>query len=160
MHATRNDIPSDSREKLIGLLNARLADTIDLYLQTKYAHWNVKGPNFIALHKLFDEIAEELNEYIDEIAERATALGGRADGTIQLVGKKSSLSAYPTTISNGKDHLEALANAFAAFGKTVRAAIDQSDSLNDKDTADLFTQISRNTDMRLWFLEAHLQADK
>jgi starvation-inducible DNA-binding protein len=158
MHATRNDLPAATREKVIALLNQNLADTIDLGLQAKQAHWNVKGPSFIALHKLFDDVAQAAAEGIDEIAERVTALGGIAEGTLQTVAKRSRVAAYPTDISKGLDHVAKLADALAAVGKNARAAIDESDKLGDKDTADLFTGISRELDKMLWFVEAHLQA--
>jgi starvation-inducible DNA-binding protein len=159
MVPSRIDIPVDIRGKLIDLLNQRLADMIDLKLQAKQAHWNVKGPNFIALHKLFDEIAEEVDEHADTIAERATALGGIVDGTAHSVAKTSKLKPYPTTIIKWRDHVEALANALATAGKTIRASIDQADELGDKDTADVFTEVSRELDKNLWFVEAHVQAE-
>jgi len=159
MFNTRIDIPADKRTKLIEVLNQRLADIIDLKLQAKQAHWNVKGPSFIGLHELFDEMATEIDEYVDTIAERVTALGGVADGSVQSVVKHTKLKAYPLNISKGHDHVEAFATALATAGKAVRAAIDQSDDLGDKDTADLFTGISRDLDKKLWFIEAHVQAD-
>ena len=159
MHATRNDLPAGTREKVIALLNQNLADAIDLGLQAKQAHWNVKGPSFIALHELFDKVAEVAEEGIDELAERITALGGIADGTVQTVGKRSRLAPYPTDLVKGRDHVAKLADAIAAVGKHARAAIDESDKLGDKDTADLFTGISRDLDKQLWFVEAHLQAE-
>ena len=160
MFPTRIDIPEKQRTQLVELLNARLADILDLQLQTKQAHWNVKGPRFIALHELFDETAEDIEEHVDEIAERITALGGVAEGTIQVLVKKSTLPPYPLNISTGTAHVEAMANAFAHVGKNFRAAINQSDEMKDADTTDLFTGISRDLDQRLWFIEAHLQADK
>jgi starvation-inducible DNA-binding protein len=155
MHATKNDLPADKRARLAELLNARLADLIDLQLQIKQAHWNVRGPNFIGLHELFDKLAGEVSEYVDEVAERTTALGGLAEGTVQVVGQRTSLSAYSTTISRWTEHVAALSTAIAATGKLIRAAIDQSDELGDADTADLFTGISRGLDKQLWFVEAH-----
>src|SRR5262249_26098194 len=133
---------------------------IDLHLQAKQAHWNVKGPSFIALHELFDKVAEESNEYVDDVAERIVALGGTAHGTVAVVNKHSQLPAYPLEISNGRDHVEALSTALATAGKAVRAAIDESDDLGDADTADLFTGISRGIDKSLWFVEAHIQAER
>jgi len=158
MHSTRIDIPADKRTPLIQLLNDRLADAIDLQLQAKQAHWNVKGPSFIALHELFDDVAESVTEAVDLIAERAIILGGSAEGTIGVVVKKSKLPAYPLDIKTGRDHVEAFATVLAAFGKLVRAAIDQSTELGDADTADLFTEVSRGIDKHLWFVEAHVQA--
>jgi starvation-inducible DNA-binding protein len=160
MFPTRNDLPESTRTAMVALLNARLADAIDLYHQIKQAHWNVKGPNFIALHELFDEIASGVLEHVDTIAERATAIGGVAQGTIQAVGKNTSLSPYSLKLSAGRDHLTAVADALAAFGKSARAAIEDADKAGDADTADLFTQVSRDVDQRLWFIEAHLQGDK
>jgi starvation-inducible DNA-binding protein len=159
MHPTRNDLPAATREKVISLLNQNLADSIDLGLIAKQAHWNVKGPSFIALHELFDKVAEEVEEAIDTIAERITALGGVAEGTVQVVGKRTRLSPYPLDISKGRDHVAKLADAIAAVGKSARAAIDESSKLGDLDTADLFTGISRELDKQLWFVEAHLQAE-
>ena len=160
MFKTKNDIPEATRVKAVELLNARLADCIDLQTQTKQAHWNVKGPSFIALHELFDDFYEHVTEYVDLTAERITTLGGVAEGTIQAVSGRSKLPAYPLTISEGLAHVDALATAFAAFGKATRAAIDRSNELGDADAADIFTEISRGIDKDLWFLEAHLQAPR
>lgn len=156
MHKTKNDLPEKTRVEVITILNARLADSIDLMHQAKQAHWNVKGPNFIALHKLFDEIVDAAEEAMDLIAERVVQLGGTAVGTIQNAARCSTLREYPMSISADRDHVEALSSALAAFGKGVRHAINQSDELGDKDTADLFTEISRDADKYLWFVEAHL----
>ena len=160
MFDTRNDLPANTRTRVIELLNARLADAIDLGAQTKHAHWNVKGPHFIALHELFDKIAESVEDQIDSLAERVTALGGRAHGTIATVARSSSLKPYPEDISEGMAHVDALSAALADYGAKIRAGIDAADKLGDADTADLFTGISRETDKYLWFLEAHLYAKR
>jgi starvation-inducible DNA-binding protein len=160
MHRTRIDLTAKTRARMAGLLNARLADAIDLQLQAKQAHWNVKGPQFIALHELFDTLAGELGGHVDEMAERITALGGVAEGTVQAVAGRTKLDAYPLDISDGRAHLDALAAAFARFAKSARKAIDESGKARDADTSDLFTGISRGTDKALWLLEAHLQADR
>jgi starvation-inducible DNA-binding protein len=160
MFKTKNDLSEGARVKVIELLNARLADCTDLQTQTKQAHWNIKGPNFIALHELFDKINEEVEDYVDDIAERAVQLGGIAEGTARMVAKRSSLAEYPANAVDGRSHVEALATALAAFGKSARKAIDQANELNDADTADLFTEVSRGIDKWLWFVEAHLQADR
>jgi starvation-inducible DNA-binding protein len=122
MHKTRNDLALDVRTRVGQLLNSRLASAIDLYLQTKHAHWNVKGPSFIALHELFDKLGEELEEYIDDLAERAVALGAVAEGTTNVVAERTQLTKYPTQISEGLAHVDALANAYAVFGKSVSSA--------------------------------------
>ena len=160
MFKTKNDLSEPTRVKAVELLNARLADCIDLQTQTKQAHWNVKGPNFIALHELFDKINEEVEDYVDDIAERAVQLGGVAEGTARMVAKRSSLTDYPANAVDGRRHVDALSSALAAFGAMARKAIDQANDLGDLDTADLFTEISRGIDKWLWFVEAHLQAEK
>ena len=140
---------------MIDLLNQQLADAIDLAYQAKQAHWNVKGPSFIALHELFDEVVEEIEEHVDDLAERAVELGGTACGTVRVAAGKSRLGEYPLEISSGADHVNALSGALAGFGKTVRAAIDEAANRGDADTADLFTEISRGVDKLLWKVEAH-----
>ncbi len=160
MFDTRNDLPASIRTRSIELLNARLADAIDLGTQTKHAHWNVKGPNFIALHELFDKIAENIEDQIDTIAERVTALGGTARGTLTAVSRGTSLKPYPEDIVDGAAHVDALSAVYADFGKKVRAAIEESAKFGDADTSDLFTGISRETDKNLWFLEAHLYSKR
>lgn len=160
MHSTRIDLAAKTRARMIDLLNARLADAIDLQLQCKQAHWNVKGPQFIALHELFDRLAGELDGHVDELAERVTALGGVAEGTLQAVAGRSRLDAYPLDFSDGRAHVDALAAAYARFGKSVRKAIDEAAKAGDADSSDLFTGISRGADKSLWLLEAHLQADR
>src|SRR5881396_2739985 len=157
MYPTKNDLPESTRRAMIELCNARLADAIDLQTQTKQAHWNVKGPNFIALHQLFDKVNEDVEDYVDLIAERAVQLGGNADGTARMIVKRSSLAEYSVSSPSGRDHVQALASALASFGKLARRAIDGSNELNDADTADIFTEISRGVDKWLWMVEAHLQ---
>ncbi len=156
---TRIDIPVEQRGKLIALLNQHLADTLDLYSQVKQAHWNVKGPHFYQLHKLFDDLAEEVEDHVDEIAERATALGGTALGTVRLAARASRLSEYPLGARGSMQHVEALVVRFAALAATTRSAIDVANDLRDADTADLFTGVSRQLDKGLWLLEAHLHVD-
>jgi starvation-inducible DNA-binding protein len=157
LHPTKNDLPESVRSQVVELLNCRLADCVDLQTQTKQAHWNVKGPEFIALHKLFDDINDDVEDYVDMIAERAVQLGGSAIGTARAVAAKSTLPEYPLTIISGLDHVAALANALAKFGQSARQAIDQVDECGDVDTADVFTEVSRGIDKWLWMVEAHLQ---
>ncbi len=154
--ATKNDLAPNVRDKAIALLNQHLADTSDLYSQTKQAHWNVKGMQFFQLHELFDKLAEEVEEYIDLIAERATALGGTALGTVRMAAESSRLPEYPGDAVDDRQHVEALVARFASLAKTTRAAIDAAAAFGDVDTSDLFTEVSRGLDKHLWFLEAHL----
>ena len=158
LHTTKIDIDKGTRGKLITILNQRLADAADLRSQAKQAHWNVKGANFIALHELFDQVSTELDTHVDDIAERITTLGGIAMGTVRLAANNSSLSEYPHEISDGTAHVDALSSALSDFGKKVRSDIDATEELGDKDTADLFTGVSRSVDKLLWFVEAHNQA--
>lgn len=154
---TRIDLSAETRQSVIKLLNQQLADTFDLQSQIKQAHWNLKGPNFIALHKFFDELAEEMEDAVDLTAERVTALGGTAMGTARMAAAHSRLPEYPEAVA-GKDHLTALADRYAALAKSTRAAIETADNLGDVSTSDLFTQLSREFDKSLWFIEAHLQS--
>jgi starvation-inducible DNA-binding protein len=154
---TRNDLKSNTRASSIEVLNARLADAIDLALITKQAHWNVKGPQFIAIHEMLDTFRAELDGHVDTIAERAVQLGGTAYGTSQVVARETTLKPYPTEIHKTKDHLAALIEAYAAAAKGARDAISETDEAGDADTADIFTAYSRSLDKFLWFLEAHTQ---
>ncbi len=157
LYGTKNDLPEVTRIEVTGLLNQRLAEAIDLATQCKQAHWNIKGPSFIALHKLFDEVHESAQEYADLIAERIVQLGGTAEGTINIVGERSTLLDYPLALSNGLEHVAALSDALAGFGRTVRVGIDEMNDLKDDDSADILTEISRGVDKWLWFVEAHLE---
>jgi len=159
MHKTRNDLPEKVRIQVAALLQERLADCIDLQTQTKQAHWNVKGPSFIALHELFDKVYDNVQEYADLLAERIVQLGGVAEGTARAIVKRSRLPEYPAAIASGKEHVEALSRALAFFGESVRKAIDQTGEIGDQGTADIFTEISRGIDKDLWFVEAHAQAE-
>ena len=160
MYKTQNSLPEEQRAKLVELLNRRLADSIDLMLQVREAHWNVKGPQFIVLHDLFGQIAQGVEGYGELLAERVVQLGGSVEGTAYMVARRTSLARYPLEIVDGNGHIEALATVLASFGKHVRYAIGQATDLIDADSADLFTEISRGTDSWLWMVEAHLQATK
>jgi starvation-inducible DNA-binding protein len=150
-------VPENSRQPLVALLNMRLADSADIYSQVKWAHWNVKGKDFFQLHELFDSIAEHLEDQIDTIAERITALGGVANGTVRETAAHSSLNEADLAASDGPAMLKFLVHNFAHYANLVRNGIDESDKLGDPTTADLFTQLSRESEKDLWFLEAHLQ---
>lgn len=160
IYETENDIPKAARTELNTLINQRLADVIDLQMQLKQAHWNVKGPHFIGLHELFDKIAEAVESYVDSIAERLVQLGGIAQGTVRVSAARSRLDEYPLGIADGSAHVEAVARALSSFGREARVSIDEANALDDADTADLFTEVSRGIDKWLWFVEAHSQADK
>jgi starvation-inducible DNA-binding protein len=159
-YPTKIDLAAAVRGKIIDLLGANLADAIHLALQAKQAHWNVKGPAFFPLHELFDKLYDEATEWGDLIAERVVQFGGVADGTLKTVAATSRLAGYKLALSDGRDHLEAISGSVAAFGKSTREAIDIAAQAGDAGTADLFTEISRAADKMLWFLEAHLQAER
>jgi starvation-inducible DNA-binding protein len=160
MYPTKSDLPEPTRRQMIDLCNARLADAIDLQTQTKQAHWNVKGPHFVALHELFDKVNADVEDYVDLIAERAVQLGGAVEGTARSVAKRSTLAEYPLKTGTGRQHVEALSSALAAFGKAIRAAIETSDQVGDKVTNDIFIEISRGNDKWLWMVEAHLSPEQ
>lgn len=157
MFDTRNDLAQSTRQDIVQLLNERLAEAIDLQLQAKHAHWNVKGPNFTGLHDLFDRIAAAASDYGDVIAERGVALGGVAEGTVQIVSRRSKLAEYAVKPGDWTAHVEAMRTALAGFGTAARRAIDEAAGLKDADTADLFTEVSRGIDKLLWMVEAHVQ---
>ena len=159
-YETENDIPKAVRGELVEILNQRLADIIDLQTQLKQAHWNVKGPHFIGLHELFDKIAEDVESYVDMIAERVVQLGGIAEGTARVAASRSRLEEYPLEIADGSAHVEAVARALSTFGREARMMIDEAGTLGDADTADMFTEISRAIDKWLWFVEAQSHASK
>src|SRR5208283_3334390 len=160
MYETENDISEKHRFKLNALMNLRLASGVDLQMQMKQAHWNVKGPSFIGLHELFDQVAEAVEGYVDQIAERIVQLGGIAEGTVRMAAAHTRLTEYSPEISEGLAHVEGVARALSTFGQEARSTINEADELDDADTADLFTEISRGIDKWLWFVEAHLQATK
>lgn len=160
LYETENDIPEQRRSELISLMAPQLANAVDLQTQMKQAHWNVKGPHFIGLHELFDQIDEAVEGYVDLIAERIVQLGGIAEGTARVAAERSRLEEYPLDIADGHAHVEAVARALSTFGHEARKTIDEADGLQDADTADIFTEISRGIDKWLWFVEAHSQADK
>ncbi len=150
-------LPEEQRTKLIELLNRRLADAIDLMLQTRQAYWNVKGPQFMALRELFAKVAEGVEEDMDLIAARIVQLGGSAEGTAQAVARRSSLDEYLLMTADGKGHIDALATTLAAFGRHARYASEQVTELKDADTAAIFTEIARGIDKWLWFVETSQQ---
>ena len=160
MHDTHNDMPQKTREKMAELLNARLADVSDLTSQARTAHWNVKGPQFIALHKLFDEVYENLGEQADLVAERCVQLGGTAKGTVRLAAQHSQLEEYPIDIFACEDHVRELSKRLAAYGKALREAIDASEEADDMGTSDMFTGMVLEIDKWVWMVEAHIQESR
>ena len=155
LHKTKNN--QNAKAVSVELLQARLADAIDMSLITKQAHWNLKGPQFIGVHLMLDKFRDEQDEFVDTMAERITQLGGTARGTVQEVGKKTALAPYPVDIYQVSDHIHALIDRYAAVANAVRANIDEVDEAGDPDTADILTEVSRGIDKQLWFLEAHTQ---
>jgi len=157
MFTSKIDIPVETREKIISMLNQQLADMFDLYSQTKHAHWNVKGPNFFMLHELFDKLAEKLEKSIDKVAERATALSGIAMGTVRMAAGASRLSDFSTEACDGLSMVEKLAGQYAKVAASTRAAAHSADEMEDLSTTELLTALSLELDKALWFLESHLQ---
>ena len=158
LHPTRNDLPEAARLSAVGRLNQYLADAVMLQTQCKQAHWNVRGTNFIALHKLFDEVNESVEEYVDLLAERIVQLGGFAEGTATIVATRSTLADYPLELSASEEHVAALSDALASFARTARAGIAAMEELDDADSADILTEVSRGIDKWLWFVESNESA--
>lgn len=144
-----------SENPLITLLNNSLAGALDLKLQAKQAHWNVKGANFIALHELFDAVATEIEAYADMLAERVVQLGGRAEGTVAKIAERTTLKPYPLAAVLGDAHVAALTDALRVYAESTRVLIDKSADLGDAVTADLLTEVTRGLDKQRWFIEAH-----
>ena len=157
MYRTSNTLSENVRSKAAELLNRHLAATIDLHAQVKQAHWNVRGPAFIAIHELLDKVADVVEGYSDIIAERAAALGSTAEGTIQVAVDRSFLDQYKLGVADQKSHLAAVTAALAAFGDSARKAINEAAAFGDQDTSDVFTEVSRGIDYQLWLVESHLQ---
>ena len=155
MRPTRNDLAENARAALIALLNARLADALDLAAIMKQAHWNVRGPHFQPLHELFDSVTDAVRGHADDIAERITALGGVAKGRTQDIAAATALPEYPLQAEAGADHVKAVADRLAMTTNAMRAAIGESDEMGDAVTADLFTGVARDLDKQLWFVEAN-----
>lgn len=158
LFATKHGLPDSTRAQVVDLLGQRLADGLDLQSQCKQAHWNVKGPHFMQLHLLFDQVNAAVEEYVDTIAERIVQLGGVAEGTVRAVADRSALAEYPLALSSGGDHVAALSDSLAQFGRTVRTGIEEMDALTDAVSADILTEVARGLDKWLWFVEAHQQA--
>lgn len=149
----------EQQAKLIELLNRRLADAIDLQLQSRQTYWNVKGPHFMALRELFDKVTRGVEEYADLIAEHIVQLGGMAEGTAHAVARRSSLDEYRLSTADGNSHIAALTATLASFGKHARYANEQATELKDTNTADIFTEIAQGIDKWLWFIETSQQPD-
>lgn len=160
MLTTKNDLPEDARQEMVKLLNEQLADMFDLFSQTKQAHWNVKGPQFFHLHELYDQLAEGLLAHIDTIAERATALGGTATGTVRMAAEATRLKEFSRGPVGSMESVRMLVERYADAAETTREAIDKAEEAKDQDTMDVFVEVSRDLDKFLWFLEAHIQGNQ
>jgi len=156
-YSTSVSLSDDTRAKMIELLNQSLADSLDLYSQTKQAHWNVKGMNFIALHQLFDQVAEGILVMVDDIAERVTALGGTAQGTVRMSADNTRLPEFPDDIDTGEAYVSAVAERVANLGNSSRENATTAMDAGDEATGDLYIEITRESDKLLYFLEAHIQ---
>jgi starvation-inducible DNA-binding protein len=155
MHKTKNDLSVKTRKAVIDLISPLLADTLEVALQAKQAHWNVKGPSFGPLHELFEKVADELHAHADDVAERIVQLGGTAEGTSRLIAKRTKAPVYPLAITTGKDHVAALSDSLAHLAKLARQLIETTDDADDEVTSDLVTAVARSLDKLLWLVESH-----
>lgn len=150
-------LTDNARKTAISELNGRLADGLALSLAIKQAHWNLKGPNFIAVHELLDVVYARLQEHLDIFAERVQILDGTALGTAEVVARATTLKEYPTDLTKSADHLKEICARMRDHGEKLRMAVDTTDEAGDANTADIFTAASRTADKDLWFLESHLE---
>jgi len=157
MYRSPSHLPEDARAKVADALNARLADGLDLHSQIKVAHWNIKGPQFAALHPLFETFAVGLAEHNDAVAERAVTLGARAYGTVRHVAKASKLADYPQDTTRDLEHVKLLAERIEAYLDGVRASRTVGEAVGDTDTVDLLTGIITAFEKHAWFLRASLE---
>lgn len=156
MQPTHNTLPEAIRAQSIEILNRHLVAAVDLHAQVKQAHWNVRGPGFIAIHQLFDMVAAEIETYSDMLAERAGGLGGVAHGTVQTAAANTFLVPYVVGTADERTHAFAIAGSLAGFGQSLQAAIRNVTEFGDVNTADLLTEISRGVDRQLWLVESHV----
>jgi starvation-inducible DNA-binding protein len=150
-------VAEETRQALIALINQRLANSVDLRSQVKWAHWNIKGSDFIQLHELFDSVAAHLEDQTDTIAERCVTLGGVANGTTREAAAMSGLKEADLTASDGPSMLKWLVHNVAHHANALRTAIKESGELGDDITVDMFTTLTRELEKDLWFIEAHTQ---
>jgi starvation-inducible DNA-binding protein len=158
MHRSPSPLPEQTRSTLSDTLNERLADGLDLHSQIKVAHWNIKGPQFAALHPLFETFAVSLAAHNDSVAERAVTLGGKAYGTSRHVAKASRLPDYPQETSKDLEHVRLLADRIESYLTGVREGRKVAEQHQDTDTVDLLTGIITEFEKHAWFLRASLES--
>lgn len=153
---TFNELPRQAREKSVEALNHLLVEVQDVALCARHAHWNARGPTFIAVHELFERVAQTLQKQADRLAERIGALGGEAQGTVQAIAAHTSLKPYPVRVADGQDHLEAIAMRLGLLSAEARLLIHQCNGLGDPVTVDVLTSANADIDHTLWLVESHL----
>jgi starvation-inducible DNA-binding protein len=156
-HASGSPLPEEAREDAVGALQACLVDGIDLYSQLKVAHWNVKGPQFAALHAQFDSFARSVDAHNDAVAERVVALGGTARGTVREAARGSSLPEYPPDAVRDMEHVRLLVERFREYMATLREARDMCGARGDVGSVDMLTAIVTDFEKHAWFLLASLE---
>jgi starvation-inducible DNA-binding protein len=158
MYHNRVALTDEQKKKTVAVMQERLAESLDMYSQAKFAHWNVKGYNFYQLHLVFDSVADHIFPQIDAIAERITQLGGVANGTVRQAANGSLIPEYNITLIAGMDHVNALADALGCYCQALREASDKIDEIGDEPSSDFFKQLVVEAEEQLYFLESHLEA--
>ncbi|MFX0545098.1 DNA starvation/stationary phase protection protein Dps [Roseovarius sp. S1116L3] len=148
-------LSDNAREASINHLNVALATGIQLQLAIKQAHWNIKGPSFIGIHELLDDVYDRMGEHVDTIAERCVILGGTADGTLEGVEKNGKLEPYPRDAVHQDVHIDELKKRMVQFTTLVHESLKEVGESGDEETADLFTGVSRGVSKDAWFIGAH-----
>lgn len=143
---------------VVDTLNYHVALAADLRSQVKQAHWNVVGPNFIALHHLFDEQAEFLLAHVDLFAERVRALRGVARGTVRMAAAESPLEDIEADDLPSDVAVRAILERFETYSESLAVAIEASAKAKDATTQDIYIEAQRQVDLHAYFLRSHLGA--
>ena len=158
MYKNRVALPEDIKKDVVQRMQVTLASASDMYSQSKFAHWNVKGDNFYQLHLVFDHVAKVIGKQADPIAERITQLGGVANGTARQAANFSIIPEYAIDTVAGMDHVKALSDSLGKYCACLRNASDEIDDLGDGPTSDFYNQLIVDAEEQLYFLESHLEA--
>ncbi len=150
-------IATEARGTIADMLNVLLADEYVLYTKTRNYHWNVVGPQFNDLHRFFETQYEELNGIVDEVAERARTLGGRAWGTLTEFARHARLKERAGESPTARDMIAALLGDHEAVARQLRADLETAAKHGDMGTSDFLTGLMEKHEKMAWMLRAFLE---